>query len=73
MIYLGCDPGKSGAIAKLSEEGVVVYQMPATVHELITLMGLLGRLGEGNAIAVLERVAARQFIGRSSAFKLCYP
>ena len=66
MIYVGCDPGKSGAIAVVSQDGLHIDHVKLTETETDVWRFLydhsLGR-------AWLERVASRPGQGVSSVFK----
>jgi hypothetical protein len=69
-IYLGIDPGKTGAIAVLNEDGALVctHAMPNTVADLVHL---LRPYGDEEARAVLERVQvwAGNQMGKGSCFE----
>lgn len=66
MIYLGLDPGASGGIAMLDDDGVVVaaFAMPLTERDILDELLPL----EGKARAVLERVSSSPQMGVVSAF-----
>lgn len=73
--YIGIDPGKAGGIAVVDHLGIVALtsKMPATVGDLLELLGRLGGLSRPRA--VLERVNAGVFgqgkagrMGVTSAF-----
>lgn len=73
MLYLGLDPGKSGGIAAVAENGEHRYscKMPGTLHDLLDPLKTL--LESDACFAVLEKVGpARGRDGRrqgvSSAF-----
>lgn len=62
MIYLGVDPGKSGAIATITENGVTVCPVPLIVHgegrpeyDLAAIRNCL-RGRESAALVVVERL-----------------
>ena len=74
MIFIGIDPGVSGGIALLREDGSVVraVAMPATEADLFQLLSDLDRFSgpndSGPVKAVLERVSASPRMGVVSAF-----
>ena len=73
MLFIGIDPGKSGAIAAIDEEGrfVSVVKLKETEQDVWTWM--LKELGIGygkpSHFAVLEKVGAMPRQGLSSTFK----
>jgi hypothetical protein len=66
MIYIGIDPGASGGIALLSNEGAPLktHKMPGTERDLLDIL-----TGIGTTRAVLERVWSSPQMGVASAFK----
>lgn len=66
MIYLGIDPGKSGAIAAIYEDGSVDdVRMTETEHDVARWL----KARSLNSFAVLEQVSAMPRQGVSSTFK----
>lgn len=67
MIYIGIDPGLSGGIAKLREDGAVlaIEKMPPTDFDVYDA---LAALDGGPEKAMLERVSASPQMGVTSAF-----
>lgn len=68
-LYIGCDPGKSGAIAVLTADGrvVVVVRLDTTEHDIVESLRMVI---EGRTCrATLERVSAMPKQGVSSTFK----
>ena len=67
MIYIGIDPGLSGGIAKLKEDGtvLVIEKMPPTD---LDVYDALAALDCGPEKAMLERVSASPQMGVTSAF-----
>lgn len=69
MIYIGVDPGKSGAYAVLNEQGIVcrVGLMDTFLSEMLKVHHMLG---EGEKLfAVVEQVGAMPKQGVASTFK----
>lgn len=71
MLYIGVDPGKTGGVAALTEEGSVfrVEKMPDLEAELYHLLCALSAAAQPKiARAVLEHVSAWPKMGAVSAF-----
>lgn len=68
-LYLGCDPGKSGAIAVLTADGSVAacIRLNDTEHDIADSLRAI--VAETRACAMLERVSAMPKQGVSSTFK----
>lgn len=64
--YIGVDPGVSGGIAGVDDQGAIVFavKMPDTVHGLLSVL----RSRSSRAIALLEFVHATPQMGVRSAF-----
>jgi len=69
MIYIGIDPGKSGAIAIIDEVGITVDPFDEIIYR--DRLGLIGeRIENGErAVCALEKVGARPMQGVSSTFE----
>jgi crossover junction endodeoxyribonuclease RuvC len=69
MIYIGIDPGLSGGIAALTEDGGVMLaiKMPATERDILLALKGIG-VGRLPARAVLEKVGVMPKQGIVSAF-----
>lgn len=67
-IFIGIDPGVSGAITALNENGKVVAlaKMPQTMGELLSF---LQQFTDNNTTCYLEKVHARPGDGAASMFK----
>lgn len=67
-IFIGIDPGVSGAITALDENGKVVAltKMPQTMGELLSF---LQQFTDNNTTCYLEKVHARPGDGAASMFK----
>jgi len=67
-IFIGIDPGVSGAITALNENGKVVAltKMPQTMGELLSF---LQQYTDNNTTCYLEKVHARPGDGAASMFK----
>lgn len=65
-VYIGIDPGVSGGIAGVDEEGAVVFavKMPETTHGLLQVL----RHRSAGATALMEFVHATPQMGVRSAF-----
>lgn len=63
MTFIGCDPGKSGALAVISEDGVEVAPF-----DEVEYMRLLKKASEGECICCLERVGAMPKQGVTGTF-----
>jgi crossover junction endodeoxyribonuclease RuvC len=80
MIFIGIDPGVSGAIAILAPDGVTFADMPIlevkkkSTLDYAGLACILRPLADGGAIAAVELVGAMPGQGVSSMFKFgqCY-
>lgn len=74
MMYLGVDPGKSGGLALLRQDGSVAtaLAMPQTERDLLDVVADLDRFSDptdsGPVHAALERVSASPQMGVVSAF-----
>lgn len=72
MIYIGIDPGISGGIAALTDQGLViaVQKMPATIRDVLTVFQFYARRAEveGPCRAMLERVGVMPGQGNVSGF-----
>lgn len=73
MLFIGIDPGVSGALAFLGEDGrlVAVHKMPETERDILELLRLhtvKDALTAVTARAVLEKVHSTPGMGVSSAF-----
>lgn len=70
MIYIGIDPGISGGIAKLNQDGSVfaIEKMPPTDVDVFDTIRCPKEGGSGHARACLERVSASPQMGVTSAF-----
>lgn len=69
MIYIGIDPGKSGALAIIDEAGITVEPFDEVIYR--DRLGLIGErieIGE-RAVCALEKVGARPMQGVSSTFE----
>ena len=68
-IYIGCDPGKSGAIAILTDAGKVActIKLDGTEHDIAE--SLRAAIQDAEPHAMLERVHAMPQQGVSSTFK----
>ena len=64
MIYIGIDPGKSGALARIAPDGVIVA--PYSPEEYASILALAGV--EGGCVACLEHVGAMPGQGVTSMF-----
>lgn len=73
MLFLGIDPGKSGAIAAIDEDGAFVdcVKLKETEQDVWTWMLKTCGIGSGSSghFAVLERVSAMPRQGVASTFK----
>lgn len=68
MVYIGLDPGVSGGIAALSDDGAIYggpWKMPETDADVFEVLGLIAHTERK---AVLERVSASPQMGVVSAF-----
>jgi len=75
MIYIGIDPGVSGGIATLRDDGSVIeaFAMPTTERDILDALLPIGGLfvSRGKTItahAILERVYSSPQMGVASAF-----
>ena len=70
MIHIGIDPGKSGGLALLNEEGLVldVEKMPPNDGELLEILREWRDWNSGIAHATLEKVGPTPQMGVCSAF-----
>lgn len=68
-LYLGVDPGKSGAIAVLTQNGSVacVVRLDQTEHDIVDSVRQV--VAEQRCCAMLERVSSMPGQGLSSTFK----
>jgi hypothetical protein len=72
-LYLGIDPGVSGGIAAIDEDGAVVFVMKMPEHDEDVWRAIRGaKIGRGKVYAMLERVMpyaqAGRTMGATSAF-----
>ncbi len=70
-IYLGIDPGATGAVVAIDEAGQIVETFPfGSLHDAVERMDSLrdGRVTDGIVLACLEKVQAFPGQGRSSIF-----
>ena len=69
MVFVGIDPGKSGAIAVVSADlsDVWIQRMDTTERDVFDFV--LDKIGEEPSFAMLERVSAMPKQGVSSTFK----
>lgn len=67
MIYIGVDPGKSGAIAVVDTTGVTAYKMPEDVYGLLGLLNSIATEGFGVRV-VIEKVHSMPSDGAQGAF-----
>jgi len=70
MIYLGIDPGLSGGLAAVDDQGAVVFavKMPVTERDLLEALQPCAALDGPRARAVLEKVHTMPKQGIVSAF-----
>lgn len=66
MTYIGIDPGKNGGIAWCRDGKMAVEKMPETDTDLLEL--LRGISGEGECMAILEKVHSMPGQGVTSSF-----
>lgn len=68
-VFIGIDPGVSGGIAAIDDNGraLGVHNMPATERDLLDVLCLYVNPGTQTR-AVLERVSSSPVMGRASAF-----
>ena len=69
MIYFGIDPGRSGAIAALWDDGVPVSDQMRLDGTDADVAGYLRQFDLDNSLAVIEKVHAMPKQGVSSTFK----
>ena len=68
-LYVGIDPGKSGAIARFDEDGMRAWKCPETASEMHTLLGLIAGLGSvDNVTIAMEKIWARPNNATRAAF-----
>lgn len=69
-MIVGIDPGLSGGIAAVYEDGRVVLakKMPETEQDVLSLLADLKRLSSGDPVAFLEKVHASPQMGVTSSF-----
>lgn len=70
MVFIGIDPGKSGALAIIAPEGVTVQPFDEIAYR--DALGVIGESvlsGEEKALCALEKVGARPMQGVSSTFE----
>lgn len=71
MIYIGIDPGKSGGIAWIGDDGkACAVNMPETDRDVLDVLKEIFR--EGQCRAVIERVHAMPKQGVTSSFNFGY-
>ncbi len=67
--YIGIDPGKSGGIAVISNEGIEVKKCPESVQDMAFLFALiLQETPPSHVLVMIEKVWARPHDGRTSVF-----
>ena len=67
--YIGIDPGKSGGIAVISNEGIEVKKCPDSVQDMAILFALiLQETPPLHVLVMIEKVWARPHDGRASVF-----
>lgn len=71
MIYLGVDPGKSGAITVIISDGSIeTFNLNNTEADIATfLYGVIGKVEDSNIFCIIEKVWAFPGQGISSSFK----
>ena len=67
MIYIGVDPGKSGAIAVLKDGEITGFKMPEDVFGMIELFKSIAKDGD-SVKAVIEKVHSMPGDGSQGAF-----
>lgn len=65
MHFIGIDPGKSGGVAVISENGAFAYKMPDTERDIFELIQEVGGL---ECFATIEKVHAMPKQGAKSTF-----
>ena len=67
--WIGIDPGKSGGLCVIDEDGIKAYKCPKTALEMATLFGMaLGNDPANNINVTIEQVWARPTNGSRHSF-----
>jgi len=69
--YIGIDPGKTGSVTVLNEDGIVLYKTPTILEEydIVGMSNLLRPFHPSNSLVIIERAQAMPKQGVVSMFK----
>ena len=69
-IYIGIDPGKSGALCVIEDDFIKAYPCPGNVQDMALIFAMAISVNETKTVvAYIEKVWARPTDGRSSVWK----